>query len=178
MKKLIFLFCFTAFLLACSDSGVPKGILPKEKMQEVLWDLIRAGEFVEGYIKDTGRLKTNAALDWYDRVYKLHNTTEAEFKKSYAYYQQHPLLMKEMLDSLSKKQLNQPIDSTAIKADSVNLVKPDSVQETRNDTLRVKDSILPLPDTVFNKRKLLFGRDKIRAIDSIKKARSQIKNPN
>ena len=179
MKKIVFLFCFTAFFLACSDNdGVPKGILPKAKMQEVLWDLIRAGEFVDGYIKDTAGSKTNIALDWYDRVYKLHNTTESEFKKSYTYYKEHPALMKEVLDSLGKKQLNQPVDSTAIKPDSANIVKPDSLQEAGRDTLQVKDSNLILPDTVFNKKRLLFGRDKIRALDSIKKARNQIKNQN
>ena len=73
-------------------------------MQEVLWDLINAGEFLNGYIlvKDSVD-KTAESVKVYGQVFQLHHITKEEFDKSYLYYREHPALMKGMLDSLSKK---------------------------------------------------------------------------
>ena len=43
-----FLIVTIFFLLyACSDKDkLPEGVLPKQKMREIMWDMIRAGEFL------------------------------------------------------------------------------------------------------------------------------------
>ncbi len=121
MRNFFLSFLILSFLLSCSDKNkLPKGVLPKQKMQEVMWDMIRAGEFLNGFVlyKDTAIDKVAVSQKWYNKVYQLYKITKTDFDRSYAYYQDHPVLMKELLDSLSKKQV--PVkpaiqDSTAIK---------------------------------------------------------------
>lgn len=128
MKKLYFL--LPVFLLACSGGNeVPKDILPKKKMQAVLWDMMRAGEFLDAYVfpRDTTGMDKNAkALEWYENIYRLHQVSRAGFEKSYAWYRDHPAVMKEVLDSLSKQQANPPpqplpaVADTTVRRDTQN----------------------------------------------------------
>lgn len=154
MSKLIFSFSILLFLFSCKDKDeLPKGVLPKKKMQEVLWDMVRAGEFLNGFVlyKDTAANKAAISQAWYERIYKLHKITKKDFDNSYAYYQKHPVLMKEMLDSLSKKQVpvKQPVQDSTAKKDS--LAARDSIQ---------KKIIQPLKDA-----------KKIKALDSLKRSK-------
>ena len=70
-----------------------------------MWDLVQATEYLNAYVlnKDSIPDKTAEAVNWYENVYRLHHTSKTEFDKSYAYYKEHPLLMKEVLDSLAHK---------------------------------------------------------------------------
>ncbi len=106
MRKLLLIFLISRFAFACSDKNeLPKGILPRQKMQDVMWDIIRAEEFLNGFViyKDTSIDKIAESKKWYDKIYQLHKITKKDFDKSYAYYKDHPVLMKQILDSLSKK---------------------------------------------------------------------------
>jgi hypothetical protein len=97
------------FLFSCSDEhSVPKGILPPPKMQVVMWDMIRAGEYQNNFLflKDSSANKLERSLAFYDTVYRIHNITKDEFEKSYDYYRNHSELMKDLIDSLSKKDLD------------------------------------------------------------------------
>jgi len=118
---------------------MPKGVLPKKKMQEVMWDMIRAGEFLNSYVyKDTSIDKVAESQKWYSKIYQLHKITKTDFDKSYAYYQAHPVLMKELLDSLSKKQAQPKIP-------------PGQGTQASKDSLNKKDS-----STSDNKRKRII----------------------
>ena len=45
--KLFLILLLLPFVFACSNKNdLPEGILPPPKMQEVMWDMIRAGEFL------------------------------------------------------------------------------------------------------------------------------------
>jgi hypothetical protein len=151
MRKLIVLFISSIILIACSGKKiVPEGILSQPKMQEVLWDMIKAGEYLNNFVifKDTTINRASESQKWYDKVYEVHKITKEQFDKSYAYYQTRPEIMKEMLDSLAKK------PAPPVPAASKNTTGlPDSV--TRNLTT---DSIYKL------KAKML-------KIDTAKKAR-------
>lgn len=70
-----------------------------------MWDMIRAGEYQGNYvfIKDTSADKLSRSLSLYDTIYRLHNITKTDFEKSYEYYREHSALMKDIMDSLSKK---------------------------------------------------------------------------
>ena len=51
MKYLIFIVGFF-FIIGCNDkTGTPSGILGKQKMQSVMWDIIRAEVFTEQFMK-------------------------------------------------------------------------------------------------------------------------------
>ena len=106
--KNFFLIFFTLALFACSNKDkLPDGVLPKQKMQQILWDLIKAGEFLNGFVlyKDSAVNKIAESQKWYDKIYQVHKISKKDFDRSFAYYQDHPLLMKTILDSLSKKQV-------------------------------------------------------------------------
>ncbi|MGZ8557904.1 MAG: DUF4296 domain-containing protein [Chitinophagaceae bacterium] len=113
-----------SFVLACSNKNdLPEGILPPPKMQEVMWDMIRAGEFLNGFVfsRDSSIDKPAVSQKWYIKIYQVHKISKTVFDKSYAYYQEHPLLMKSLMDSLSKKQVpfKPPVQISAPVKDSV-----------------------------------------------------------
>ena len=150
---LVFLAC------ACSDKNkLPKGVLHEQQMREILWDMIRAGEFLNAFVinKDSSVNKIAESEKWYNKIYQMHKTSKAEFEKSYAYYSDHPDLMKELLDSLSKRQISlQPLkrDSTFLK-DSMKF-KKDSIQ-TR-DTIRK-------PSDIFRRKYIKKRRDNYKTV--------------
>lgn len=100
MRILLLIFIPIVFN-ACSFSPVPKGILPPDKMQKVVYDLIRIDEFISNFVvKDsTVDIKKKRSI-LYEQVFKVHNTTRKEFYASYKYYQQHPDIQKGLFDSL------------------------------------------------------------------------------
>jgi Domain of unknown function (DUF4296) len=120
MRKLLFLFFNLFFIISCSDKNkVPNYVLPEEKMQAVLWSMINAGEFLNGYIlnKDSvDRVAESSKI--YGQVFQIHHVTKEEFDKSYLYYREHPDLMKAILDSLSKKKAN-TVEQIQQKKDTV-----------------------------------------------------------
>ena len=122
MRKIV-LACVLLFcLLSCKKKDeFPKNILPREKMQAVLWDIIRTGEFVNLYIlpKDTTHNSRLVDQKWYDKVYSLHKVSEADFKRSYLYYRQHPTLMLQVLDSIAKQKADPPKPNHPVATDSV-----------------------------------------------------------
>lgn len=128
MRQFVILFSFSILIVACSSKNkIPKDILPKEQMEDVLWDLLRGSEFLEIYrfSKDSSIDKAAKAQEWYDEVFRLHKTNRHSFEKSYTWYQHHPEIMKEVLDSLSNKTApgykppgQSTVDSSAIKTDS------------------------------------------------------------
>jgi len=90
-------------LVACSPAktDVPKGILPIEKMQLIVWDLTRADELVTNFVLiDTSKKKEPETYKMYQQVFAIHKITKTDFYKSYSYYQQHPVLYKTLLDSV------------------------------------------------------------------------------
>ena len=110
MKRLLFLLLPLFIMNSCKNNEqVPKNILPGEKMQEVLWSMIMAGEFLNGYvlIRDSvDRVAESSKV--YSQVFQVHQITREQFDKSYKYYREHPLLMRVILDSLVKKQTYAP----------------------------------------------------------------------
>jgi len=106
MKRLLFPLFPLIIISSCKNKNeLPKDILPREKMQEVLWSMILAGEYLNGYvlIKDSVD-RVAESSKWYNKVFQVHQITQEQFDKSYTYYREHPALMKVILDSLVKKQ--------------------------------------------------------------------------
>ncbi len=94
-------FLMVFILIACSSSPVPKGIIRPNQMQKVLFDLIKADEFLTNFaVKDsTINLKTRR-ISLYEQVFTIHHISKDDFYKSYRYYQQHPDKNKVLFDSL------------------------------------------------------------------------------
>jgi hypothetical protein len=106
MKSLLLFFFTLFFITSCSDKNkLPKDILHEEKMREVLWSMISAGEFLNTYVLNKDSIdKVAESSKIYGQVFQIYHITKEQFDKSYLYYREHPELMKAVLDSLSKKQ--------------------------------------------------------------------------
>jgi hypothetical protein len=104
------------FLVACNrGEKVPAGILPKEKMQVLMWDMIRADELVSYRSSMDSSIKLlPASISLYRSVFEIHKVSEKEFRESFRYYEAHPKLFKSVLDSLQRKAafLNVPPSAT------------------------------------------------------------------
>ena len=101
-------------LSACGNKGdLPNGIRSKEKMETVLWDVIRADEMVSlQYASDSTINKFAKSTELYQQIFRLHGTNQQEFKKSFKYYQTRPELLKPVFDSLQKKGSTVPFYGT------------------------------------------------------------------
>lgn len=86
-------------------SRVPKGILPPEKMEDVLWDMFQADVFLKDFMlkKDSTLNDTTSSKGVYEKVFQFNKTSRQQFDTSFAYYQRHPKLLKEVLDSIYVK---------------------------------------------------------------------------
>ena len=83
--------------------SLPSGVLATEKMEAVLWDIMRADQFVLIYVlpKDTSLRKETEIKKWHDSVYAVHKITEADFQKSFLYYKSHPQFLRQVMDSIA-----------------------------------------------------------------------------
>jgi hypothetical protein len=77
------------------------GILGKEKMQAVMWDIIGANSFTEQFIKrDSLKNAVVENMKMQQKIFSMHNITKEDFYKSYNYYCSQPDLMRTLLDSI------------------------------------------------------------------------------
>ncbi len=93
----------TVFLFMACNNNLPQNILKPEKMQQVLFDILQADELVNvKYSADTSLNRLSQSVELYQAVFKIHNISADNFKRSFRYYQNHPELLKPILDSLQK----------------------------------------------------------------------------
>ena len=96
-------------ILSCSGKNkIPRGVLSQPQMEAVLWDMISADEYITGYVllKDPSLNKKNESIKLYDEIYQIHKTNKEQFEKSLSFYQSHPNLLMDVLDSINAKHAN------------------------------------------------------------------------
>jgi hypothetical protein len=70
-------------------------------MRKLMWDLMRADAYVTHFImKDSSQDQKAKSAVLYEQIFNIHSTTQEAFKKSLAFYQSRPDLMKAIGDSL------------------------------------------------------------------------------
>jgi hypothetical protein len=94
---------FLLLLLSCNSNGLPRGVLSRDQMESVMWDMIEADQYYHEYLlRDSSKRDVRSErFKLYEQVFQIHKTTRENFDKSYAYYSAHPKLMKDIFDSLS-----------------------------------------------------------------------------
>jgi Domain of unknown function (DUF4296) len=103
MRVLIF-FLFLFLMIGCINKDkTPPGIIARDSMPRILWDVIVADQFSKQFIlKDSAKINTRLeTMKLYQQVFQLHHITRDEFQKSYQFYIARPDLMKIIFDSLS-----------------------------------------------------------------------------
>jgi len=105
MNRLLLL-CLGAIvlgLISCTDKDkLPKGVLPKDKMETVLWDMLQAERYRATFLKDSAKMKTET-FKLYAEVFAIHQITKDQFIKSYKFYMSRPDIARDMFDSLSTR---------------------------------------------------------------------------
>ena len=104
MKYLIFIVGFF-FIIGCNDkTGTPSGILGKQKMRSVMWDIIQAEVFTEQFMKkDSSKNISMENLKLQNAIFSIHKVTRSQYYESYDYYVSHTDLIRLVLDSMSSK---------------------------------------------------------------------------
>jgi Domain of unknown function (DUF4296) len=93
------------FLAACGGgNGIPGNVLNPDKMQAVMWDMIKADVYAFEYIKrDSVKNDTAENLRLQKEIFAIHNTTRDAYYRSYDYYKKKPELMKTLMDTMSAR---------------------------------------------------------------------------
>ena len=116
-------FLLLILLFSCARKE-NKNVLPENKMREVMWDLIRADQYVADYLmRDSTRNKKDESMKLYEEIFHLHKISRDQFKRSLAYYSSQPDLLRPIIDSLAKRKsefMFPPTGAHAFPADSSN----------------------------------------------------------
>lgn len=92
------------FFASCSGEDVPKDVMPPDKMEAVLYDVILADELADfSSMQDSTYRNLGKRTVLYDSIFRNHNITKQAFQKSFEFYQQRPDLLRTILDSLQTK---------------------------------------------------------------------------
>ena len=96
-----------------------------------MWDLIRTDIYVSDFLsKDSTINREESRLKMYEQVYRLHSTSKEALKKSLAYYQSRPDLLKVITDSLradERKSNEERNVQNRIPADTALLTNPKTI---------------------------------------------------
>ena len=111
MRKIVSCLIPMFILVCCKEQKVPDNVLPPQKMQSVMWDMLQADEYANFQLpKDSTLSILDRHTNYYQKVFQIQKITKEQFKKSLKYYQTRPDLLKVMFDSLQYK-----ADSTEVK---------------------------------------------------------------
>jgi hypothetical protein len=102
LPGIILLIC----LFSCSGKHETDNILPEGTMREVIWDMMRADQYVAAFlVKDSTHNKKAESIKLYEEVFHIHKITRDQFKTSFDYYSSRPDLLRPILDSLAKRKI-------------------------------------------------------------------------
>jgi hypothetical protein len=102
--KWAILLCALYIFSGCGNSDrIPSGIIQKDSMQHILWDLIQADQYAKQFLlKDSSKKNIRVeTIKLYQEVLQIHHITKDQFKKSYQFYLTRPDLTKNIFDSLA-----------------------------------------------------------------------------
>jgi len=102
MKPIVTCCMLIGVLIACTtkDKKIPKDIMGINEMKLIVWDLSQAGAYASMLKeKDTSIKTVNTA--YLAEVLKMHSISKKDFFTSFDFYQQNPVLNKELFDSVN-----------------------------------------------------------------------------
>ena len=97
------LLCIFLLYAGCSEKDkIPSGVIGREEMEKILWDMMLADQYAANYIiKDSAKVNVKMeTLKLYEEVFRLHKVSRDEFRKSFQFYQERPDITRVMFDSL------------------------------------------------------------------------------
>ncbi len=101
------------FFAACNFSSKGKPVVKFPVMQKVVWELMQSDDYyIRISLSDTNLKGKHKNIELYEQVFQLNKITAKDFYTTIEYYEKHPILFKELMDSvssLSKKENLTPI---------------------------------------------------------------------
>jgi hypothetical protein len=87
-------------------------------MQSVVWDMMRADQFLLDFVlnKDSTKNKKDESIRMYRQVLAIHGLSHEDFQRNMDYYRSHPSLMRAVMDSISKMQVVEPTEKLPVLA--------------------------------------------------------------
>lgn len=93
---------------ACTPAATGKKPIEANQMKQVIWDLMKAGEWYNYIIANDSTLKNKKEdIRLYEQVFSVHGITKDQFYTSYKYYESHPVEFKLLLDSVEAVSLRE-----------------------------------------------------------------------
>lgn len=130
------------FVIACKNkSAIPSNILSQKEMQAVLWDMMRADQFLNDYvfIRDTTANKVKESTLYYNQIFAIHKISADQFEKSFAFYKDHPILFRAIMDSMGKVSAEAPtqvVTPRVIDSNKTPVVRPHTEDTARTFRIR------------------------------------------
>jgi len=101
IRNCLVFFSLVIFISCGSKNKMPPGILKADKMQAVLWDVIKADAFTKGFLKmDSSKNAIHENLKLQEEIFAIHHISKQDFYTSYDYYKSNPGQLKVMIDSI------------------------------------------------------------------------------
>jgi len=103
MINRLLIISFLFLITGCkSKNAIPRDVLPQKKMQAVLFDMMRADQFLSDYVlsKDSSLKKDAESIKLYQQVLAVNAVTKEKFVRSFTFYKAHPVLLKAIMDSI------------------------------------------------------------------------------
>ncbi len=122
MKFFSGILLFITLIFSCTKNNGRQDVLPENKMTAVMWDLIRADQYVSDFLlKDSARIKKAESIKLYEEIFHIHKITQQQFKKSLEYYSSRPDLFRPIIDSLVKRKNDSSpfLPAHPVKKDSI-----------------------------------------------------------
>jgi hypothetical protein len=64
-----------------SENDQKKNILPEKEMKEIMWDMMRADQYVAAFLlKDSTHNKKDQSIELYEQIFHIHKITREQFK--------------------------------------------------------------------------------------------------
>lgn len=134
MRRTLLLLISCVSLAACNKkNAIPGDVLPQKKMQAVLWDMMRADQFLTDYVmnRDTTANRDTESIKLYRAIFAIHHISKKEFQRSFVFYNEHPALLKPIMDSIAATKTDRAPGQSA---------KPDSVNPIQKKVFRLLDT--------------------------------------
>lgn len=91
------------FLFSCGNH-IPNNVLPVDKMQDVMMDLLLSEGFAENFeLMDTSHKRDYWYSKEYSKVMAIHKVTQDQFRKSLSFYKKNPDLFKVVVDTVYQR---------------------------------------------------------------------------
>ena len=130
MKNIFFLIVVSLFISCIGKNKVPSEIIQPDKMQKILWDVIRAQALSTEFARKDSTVNEIAETKFLtQKVFEIYKITSTTFNQSYFWYTNHPDMMRMVFDSLNSQnqresQLEMKEKHPSLKLDSLKKLNP------------------------------------------------------